>query len=473
VLAEFETQALAQMDVAVRTVAGAQVYFKRAPDMQWREREMLRFMSEQYEPLVWSNEIWWINRENTLREHFAHRASTIHGLVAYTESAEKGEQDRQSVSKPGVYLTRYFSTVLTPSEIAHWSRLHCMSKTDSVDLKFATSVEDIVRVYRDGPDSCMSGPVSDYDSKIHPVSVYGDSDLSVAYVEAESEYHDKDIASRALVWTDRKVYGRVYPTPERYNDSRREMARIENNKLVKALESAGYRPGSFNGAKIKAILHRRSEESYVMPYLDGSYGVNLVGDSFILGRDASFEAQTTDGVIHLEARFTCDRCEESADPDDASSVRVARYSTESWCESCVSNHTFYCHGHEEFYSDDVESVSDSCGNDYSIYYASDNMFRCDNSGDWFDNSEAQEVYVRGNNTETWSRDAISEEAFCCYGSGSYYATRWHSSVEIDGNVYEQSYALSDLLLSTRLKEMEQEEAYKDIAKFNIVMEGSI
>jgi hypothetical protein len=101
------------------------------------------------------------------------------------------------------------------------------------------------------------------------------------------------------------------------------------------------------------------------------------------------------------------------------------------------------------------------------------MFRCDKTGDYYDNSEAQEVYVRGIHVETWSRDAILEDAFCCHGTGVYYATRYHDSVEIDGETYLRKYAESDLLLSTRLKEMEQDEAYKDIAAINIVLEGSI
>jgi len=466
VLASFDTQALAQMDVAVRTVAGARVFFKRAPDMQWRVRECARFLSGQYKPVIWSNEHWFINRDESLVCHYLHRA-TAHNLVAFTESNQKGEQDRQTVMKPGVYLTRFFSNVLTVHEIEHYARLHCMQPGKACDIKFAISAQDIQDIYERGPDSCMSGDVSDYEPKIHPVSVYGDSDLSLAYIEGESDYHDKEIKSRALVWAERKVYGRVYPTPERYSDSRREIARVEQNRLVQALESAGYRPGSFNGAKIRAIPHRRNEESYVMPYLDGGYSVDLVGEHFVLGKRASFEAQTTDGIIYLEARFTCDRCEESACPDDASSVRVARYSTESWCESCASNSSFYCHGDEETYSDEIESVSDSCGNNYSIYYASDNMFRCDNTGYWYDNSEAQDVYVRGIHVETWCRDAILEDAFCCYGTGVYYATRWHDSVEIDGETYLKTYAESEHALSTRLKEIEQAEEYENIAHINI------
>ena len=473
VLASFESQAEAQTDMAVRTAAGAHVFFKRAPDLNWIGRETSRFWDGTYTPLVWSNEIWWQNRQGDLRNHFAHRSSVTHGLVAYTESAEKGEQDRQTVCKPGVYLTRYFSTVLTVAEIAHWVRLHCMSKSDSVELLFATSSDDIVRVYQTGPESCMSGPVSEYDSRIHPVTVYGDSDLSIAYVEAESEYHDRPIASRALVWADRKVYGRVYPTPERYNDTRREMARIEHDKLIQALESAGYRPGSFNGAKIQAIPHRRVDESYVMPYLDGSYCVDLVGDSFILGRDASFEAQSTDGVINLEPRFTCEHCNDSADPEDASTVRVARYSTESWCSCCFENHTFYCTGTEESYSEDVDSVSDNDGNSYCQYYARDEMFCCDLTGNWYTNDEAQDVNVNCGNTETWGEDALEDQAFRCSGSNQYYATRYFNQVEIDGETYEKIYAESDPLLSTRLKEMEQAEEYNNIAQFNIVLEGAI
>ena len=104
-LSEHESMALALVDASARIYAGTPCHARKAPDMQWRERECSRFLSNQYEPLVWSNEYWWLNRQGDLKHHYAHRSATTHGLVAYTESAEKGEQDRQTVCKPGVYLT--------------------------------------------------------------------------------------------------------------------------------------------------------------------------------------------------------------------------------------------------------------------------------------------------------------------------------------------------------------------------------
>jgi hypothetical protein len=89
------------------------------------------------------------------------------------------------------------------------------------------------------------------------------------------------------------------------------------------------------------------------------------------------------------------------------------------------------------------------------------------------NDESQEVNVNRGNTETWGVDAIEDYAFHCHGSDQYYATQWFNSVEIDGETYEKTFAESDLLLSTRLKEIEQEEEYENIAQINIVMEGSI
>jgi hypothetical protein len=303
--------------------------------------------------------------------------------------------------------------------------------------------------------------------------VYGDSDLSLAYIDGVSEYHDKEIKSRALVWTEKKVYGRIYPTPERYSESKRDSARIENERLMQALESAGYRPGPFNGAKIHAIPHGRSGECFVMPYLDGGYCVDLIGEYFVLGKRASFEAQSTNGVIYINEVNVCGRCDNRMSDDDSFSVSVSRNNTESWCTCCYENNTFYCHGTEETYSDGVDSVSDNDGNLYCQYYARDEMFCCDLTGHWFMNDESQEVNVNRENTETWGVDALEDWAFRCSGSNQYYTTQWFNSVEIDGETYERTFAESDLLLSTRLKEIEQKEEYENIAQINIVMEGTI
>jgi hypothetical protein len=472
VLGDYDTQENALYSVQSYIDKGLKVFCRKAPDLNWKHREAMRFISGQYKPLIWSNESWFLNRDGSIVDHYIHRA-TVHNLVAFTESADKGEQDRQTVMKPGVYLTRFFSNVLSVSEIEHWSRLHCMKPGESSDIKYAIRDFEIQDIYERGPESCMSGDVSDYESKTHPVRVYGDSDLSLAYIEGESEYHDKDIKSRALVWTEKKVYGRIYPTPERYSESKRDSARIENERLMQALESAGYRPGSFNGAKIHAISNDRNHDSYVMPYLDGGYSVDLIGEYFVLGKRASFEAQSTNGVIYINEGNVCEHCDNRMSDDDSYSVYISRHNTESWCLCCFENQTFHCHGTGESYSEDVDSVSDSDGNSYCQYYARDEMFCCDLTGNWYTNNESQEVNVNRGNTETWGVDAIEGYAFYCHGSDQYYATQWFNSVDIDGETYEKVYAESDLLLSTRLKEMEQAEEYENIAVMVITMEGAI
>ena len=159
--------------------------------------------------------------------------------------------------------------------------------------------------------------------------------------------------------------------------------------------------------------------------------------------------------------------------DDLHYVYVSRHNTESWCTCCYENSTFYCHGTEETYSEDVDSVSDNDGNSYCQYYARDEMFCCDKTGNWYMNNESYEVNVNYGNIETWGEDAIEGYAFHCYGSNQYYATRYFNSVDIEGETYEKIYAESDLLLSTRLKEMEQSEEYENIAAMVITMEGTI
>lgn len=438
------------------------IYFVRpAPDLHWRDRELRRLVCGEYEPLPWSTETWWLERPEEMRHHYAHLSKEKEAFVAYTESPEKGEQDRQTRIKAGVYLTRFFSDVLTPKEIQEWIRILQGERDDSsFCFSVALSPDEAERVYTQGPASCMSGDASTFDGDEHPARVYGDSDLAIAYIEKPSDYHDAPIASRAVIWPEKKLYGRIYPTPERYESGPlRDSANREHERLLRALKRDGYSQGSFEGAHIRCIEGPK-DDSYIMPYLDGGYKVSRVfrngEDFFRLGTRGDYCAGETTGVIYLRGRFICERCEDSCDEDETYSVNVNRHHSEQWCECCYENSTFYCHGHDETYSDNCESVEGPNGDTVSLYYAESNLVFCERDEVWCEPEDMAPVWTDSTNQESWCEHARENHAFYCAGTDSYYESSSFESVTIDGETYEKEHAEGDLILRAKLHADEEE-----------------
>lgn len=418
----------------------------------WQRRERERFNSGEYLPVAWQFAQFWLDAAPEVRLHFCHRSKDKPAFIAFTESPEKGARDIQTRLRPGVYLKRYFGEILSDAEITRYARLHSMLSGEAeYEIKFAKDAEHIQWVYENGPVSCMSLSADEYSSDCHPVRVYGDSDLQVAYIRAESDYHDRPIMARALVWPEKQVYGRVYPTPERYYDSARELAGAAKAALVSGLEAMGYTSGDFRGAKIQKI--EDSGGGYVMPYLDGVQDVEERGEFFIITPHGSISATNTSGLV--ESGPICEHCEERYCEDDGYNVYISRHSTETWCSSCHHNDSYYCHGYEESYSTNVDSVEVE-GETFSLYYARANFYRCDRTGDWNADGLTTVNMGEGRPPQEWCAEALEDDAFYCEGSNEYYNAARYTAVDIDGSTYEQTYAFLNGLLSKQGDETESE-----------------
>jgi hypothetical protein len=428
-------------------VTGKKAQVRVVVNDSWQVREKLRFESGDYLPVAWNHAQFWLDNIEIHRLHFAHRSKIKDSCLAYTESPEKGSQDRQTRIKAGAYLTKYFADILSESEINHYARLHASIENalDS-EIKFASDADLIEEIYKNGPESCMSYSAGDYEGDFHPVRVYGDSDLQLAYVERQSDYHSKPIAARALIWPDRKIYGRVYPTPERYSDDKRTIARAEYNGLIIALEKLGYTSGRFDGAKIQKVENTNRRGGYIMPYLDGTQGVDDIGNYFLITSNGDYSATETTGLVSENSRYTCENCEESCDEENTSIVNITgNRSTQSWCESCVTNHTFHCYGYDEIFSEYVDSIVADDGYNYSSRYAERNLEFCARTESYIVNESVDQV-ITSNGSEQWCESAISDHAFFCNKNDSYYSNDDYESVEIDGMRYEKQSAISAGLL---------------------------
>ncbi len=325
-----------------------------------RERESWRYR-ERYRPnvdrLPWTDEPWQV----TLNElHYAYVSALKPGLIAYTASEEHGVADRQTRVRPGRYLEQFAPFLSQRERDEYCARIKALDDRNVV--KFAKTAEEIEAVYRQGPGACMSHPLSSYVTSVHPTSVYGDSDLQVAYLGDIDTGHGitsgRKVRARCVVWPAEKRMSRLYG----------------DDTLGVLLEGLGYGKGpddsegygNLEGARIHRINHYG--DYYVMPYIDATAWVAASADGkwFVLGapddsrssRARSYSCRQTNGTTSDEAgrdedseeSVSCANCGDGIDRDD------------TYCSTCYDDRRecVVC-GHEFF--DDSPALLASSDND--------------------------------------------------------------------------------------------------------------
>lgn len=365
-------------------------------DKLWREREQKRFDNGEYERVHADIE------QHCLPDHFVHVSKDNHMKIAYTKNEIKGMSNVQSQISVKGYLEQY--TKLKTAEINKLNYEH-IQRTIDLELNWAYTPEDIVGVYMNFDSSisalcsCMTHSIDYYDSKIHPVSVYGNSDLSLAYLK-----NDKDeTIARTLVYTKKKIYTRVYGSSE----SSQQIHFLLKSQGYK--KSYGYYNGeydgeydesegnlshykqSFIGATVPAIQHKHSKLSYiyVMPYLDEVCYAELVkikGEDKLMFCEEETElyCQCSNGltldsdyISYNESLVYCSKCETDVDAEETKPV-VTTYGYNDWCNCCVSNNSFFCSGTDEYYDNSAYTmVLDTHGNKYEKSYVDKHSIECD------------------------------------------------------------------------------------------------
>jgi hypothetical protein len=223
----------------------------------------------------------------------------------------RDERGRLVTMKPGRYIAKFYPT----HDAARYSALWHDWYQPAV-LQFAKTADEIEEVYVNGPESCMSKEC--FDSCIHPVRVYGDSDLQLAYARRGDR-----ITARALVWPERKIHGRIYG---------------DEDRLSAALEAAGYKEGKFQGARIRRILENGQ---YVVPYLDWVQSARDDGDWLVIDRNGDIDCDVTDGLSGESGEY-CSYYDEYRD-EETSSVRTSLSGNyQTWCQTAVEQHAFWC-----------------------------------------------------------------------------------------------------------------------------------
>lgn len=281
------------------------VQVKEESKPSWHEREQALLDNGTYERLPF----------DTKPEHFAHYSGDK-TKIAFTPNDQFGESDRQLAMRPGRYLSLH-----TDFDAERIKEICGTLFEHDAKLRFATTPDDIQRVYEHGPDSCMSKSPDHYSNFCHPVRIYGAGDLAIAYLENER------VTARALCWPDKMIYGRIYG---------------DEHRIEQLLEAAGYRHGNcasmWNGARLLRI--EDDDERFVAPYLDDpNDGVEDHGDFLRLG--GNIGCRDTCGLSESPGQF-CDNCE--APVSDLYGV-----GDEQWCEYCRDEYSYYCDDCNENY----------------------------------------------------------------------------------------------------------------------------
>jgi hypothetical protein len=242
-----------------------------------------------------------------------------------------------------------------------------------------------------------------YDSYCHPLLVYGDSDISLAYMLND----DDRVKARVLVWQERKLYGRFYGDYE---------------SLRKALNDMGYSSDdTFHGAKIRRIFDD-SEGRLVLPYLDGCNTVREYSEDYLkIDHHGDILADTTNGLARKSVIAMCDSCEEDIiDESDSNTIYLSRNRTRIYCNYCRDEYTFVCNSTYDSVHNDYVSYVD--GESYASWIVDNEANYCDKSNEYTFN-DTVEVNVSENDTEHWNECYIDDNTFICRIDGKRYCNK--------------------------------------------------
>jgi hypothetical protein len=389
----------------------------------WRTREAGRFDNGMYKalPAVISEAGWFIGSDAD-RNHFAHRANSDPAKIAFTESPEKGMDDKQTVIPINRYLARYFGDRLRSEEIAKLSALYTSPEhaltigSDAQAFHFAYSDQQ-VKSESSTYLSCMRYTTGYFGTPCHPAETYAAGDLAIAYITSPDD--SARVIARAIIWPEKMSFVRVYGEDETIRVA-----------LVDMLENLGYsRADDWRGARIRAI---EFDGRVVVPYIDGnitSLEYDEDDDVMTVSRHGNVDGSSTRGWAHSNSgRVSCEHCGNRVCEDDTRHV-----GNEMWCDDCVSLCAVFCGYSEEYFSDSEQfiSVETTSGSQNWHNSAARHAFYCENLDASYANRDFDEIEVNTRNgTQTWCEQDNADDYFVCERTGEAYACNAFESVTV-------------------------------------------
>lgn len=379
----------------------------RVVDNSWRIREAGRFDNGTYKPLpaCISQAEWFIGSEAN-RNHFTHRANSDPSKVAFTESPEKGMDDKQTVIPINRYLARYFGDRLRSEEIAKISALYTSPEyvltigDDAKSFRFAYSGQD-VKSESSMYLSCMRYSKHYYGTPCHPAEAYAAGDLAIAYITSPDD--SARVIARAIIWPEKMSFVRVYGVDETIRVA-----------LAQMLEDRGLeRASDWRGARIRAI---EFNGKVVMPYIDGDI-TSLEHDEddeyMTISRHGNVDGSSTRGWAHSNSgRVSCEHCGDRVCEDDTRHV-----GNEIWCDDCVSDNAVFCEYNEEYFpdSDSFSTVQSRHGEQmWHDTAVNRHSFYCDRTDERYDNGYYTLIEVNTRHgVRDWCEEETGDDFFTC------------------------------------------------------------
>lgn len=337
-------------------------------DHWWLLREAYRFINGNYTPAVLVSQLYRLacsnrdsnsdleNRVRSLWWHFPHISLDEPSMVAYTPNPEYGVRDRQVRTKVGRYLQQFYGDLITSEQIRSMA-----NGTKQLDLEFESDIRaGYMRAGRDGVTSCMTHPVSNYETcgDYHPVDAYQTGDFKVALLH---DGFSNEICARTLVHEPSRVFVRVYGR--------------EFNTLVDRLTEQGYSEQSYWEEGTRLLLIRDDDDHVVVPYMDGdtksaSIEYHDGKEWLVVDSGGDVDLSTTSGVWYEQERQLCENCDEYSDCDEDDmeyssyhGMTIGPCCIEDFCEAIVSRRgstdwvrrddVIECACNENLYADDV------------------------------------------------------------------------------------------------------------------------
>lgn len=251
--------------------------------LMWKQREKQKLEDGTYQLVPWREAY----NPTDMYEHIDPNDPT---KVRFIANQEDGLQGRYTSMSPGRFIRKYLDNNPYPPDLDKWCASMGLDLTTS-PLMVAITAEEIIKVYTEGPHSCMAYSIDEPPFQFvdqHPVSVYGDSDIAVAYIIRRDE-----ITARCIIRPDMGIHGRIY------GDSARLLERLKEFDYIEDWDG-------FVGAKIRRLHTQDDNKHLILPYIDGVLGVVEEGDDWLVLSDKPhIVARSPAGVMSTDC---CSKC---------------------------------------------------------------------------------------------------------------------------------------------------------------------
>jgi hypothetical protein len=319
---------------------------------------------------------------------YPHQAESDRNRVAYTQNERKGEDNIQTVTSLGKYLTRHFPQ-LPDHEIRN-----TVASYSVVGCRVVHTIAEMINVLAHGPHSCMRWNDGHMDIDKHPYKVY---DPRLGWGMAVRE-EGGEIIGRALVYErdDIKCFVRTYQKPSNAGN----YSQADDN-LNAWLRDQGYDHHSdWEGCYMAYYPYGRHSDKPLAPYLDGSCkDVDIVERDgvkmLLVTEDGQYHFENTDGdCADNEDRNVCADCNDRIDEDDG--YWVGADEEEIVCSSCCDHNYYYAYGRRgrQYYVHESNIVTVGDYN-YDVDHLDDNSILTLHDGEYAHNDDAVFVESEG------------------------------------------------------------------------------